>query len=200
MTDVPESATAARGDHERDVVELGVPARTAYVSVLRTTAAALAARLDFTLDEIEDLRIAVDEASALLLTQAIAGSQLSCRFELYDSELAVAVSVQSRNPRVPARNSFAWTVLTALAGHVDTIIDSEEGRATVTLTKRGEAAGSARSMVSGEVRTLEDARNSRARDRQGTSEPDASVNDNAASAGGTGSSGLPPMGSGAVDQ
>ena len=54
MTDVPGSAPTAGGDQEVDVVELGVPARTAYVSVLRTTAAALAARLDFTLDDIED--------------------------------------------------------------------------------------------------------------------------------------------------
>ena len=41
-----------------------MPAEGAYLSVLRTATAGLAARLDFTLDEIEDLRIAVDEACA----------------------------------------------------------------------------------------------------------------------------------------
>ena len=41
-----------------------MPADGAYLSVLRTATAGLAARLDFTLDEIEDLRIAVDEACA----------------------------------------------------------------------------------------------------------------------------------------
>ncbi|HEY9379199.1 MAG TPA: anti-sigma regulatory factor, partial [Jiangellaceae bacterium] len=41
-----------------DHVELRVPATGAYVSVLRTAAAGLAARLDFTVDDIEDLRIA----------------------------------------------------------------------------------------------------------------------------------------------
>ncbi|WP_219635580.1 hypothetical protein [Nocardioides ungokensis] len=44
-------------------MELKVPADSAYVSVLRTTTAGLAARLDFPIDDIEDLRIAVGEAT-----------------------------------------------------------------------------------------------------------------------------------------
>jgi serine/threonine-protein kinase RsbW len=50
--------------------ELRLPAETAYVSVLRMTTAGIAARLDFTLDDIEDLRIAVGEACALVLDGA----------------------------------------------------------------------------------------------------------------------------------
>ncbi len=46
---------------------LTVPADGSYLAVLRTATAGLAARLQFTLDEIEDLRIAVDEACAMLL-------------------------------------------------------------------------------------------------------------------------------------
>ena len=48
-------------------VELRIPADSAYVAVLRMATAGLAARLDFTLDDIEDLRIAVDEACAMVL-------------------------------------------------------------------------------------------------------------------------------------
>ena len=66
----PNSAPAAD-------VELRLPADSAYVSVLRTTTAGLAARLDFTIDDIEDLRIAVGEASAMVLPEADAGSDLS---------------------------------------------------------------------------------------------------------------------------
>ena len=50
------------GREARDQVTVCMPAEGAYLSVLRTATAGLAARLDFTLDEIEDLRIAVDEA------------------------------------------------------------------------------------------------------------------------------------------
>lgn len=136
-SDVSETAAQAGETH---VVDLGLPALTPYVSVLRSTAAALAARLDFTIDEIEDLRIAVDEASSLLLSQAISGTQLQCQFRLSGPDLTVSVSVLSESPKVPARTSFAWTVLSALAGTVDASVDSAGGRATISLTKRGEAA------------------------------------------------------------
>ena len=56
-----------------------MPADPAYISVLRTVTASLAARRDFTIDEIDDLRIAVDEASALLLPHATAGAALGRR-------------------------------------------------------------------------------------------------------------------------
>src|SRR5690606_10260746 len=116
--------TASPGsESDPQIVELKVPALGAYVSVLRTTSAALAARLDFTLDEIEDLRIGVDEASALLLAQAVPGSSLTCTFELQGDELTTSVSAVSRNPQVPPEDSFAWTVLTALAGPVKATID-----------------------------------------------------------------------------
>ena len=45
--------------------------------VLRTATAGLAARLQFTLDEIEDLRIAVDEACAILLSVAPAQTEVT---------------------------------------------------------------------------------------------------------------------------
>jgi serine/threonine-protein kinase RsbW len=103
----------------RDSVNVRMPADGAYLSVLRTATAGLAARLDFTLDEIEDMRIAVDEACAMLLSQAIPGSHLDCGFMLGQDAMTIRVSVRCLAPRVPADDTFAWTVLTALAGSVD---------------------------------------------------------------------------------
>lgn len=122
-TAVEPSATRraqARDQAEaRDQVTVRMPAAGAYLSVLRTATAGLAARLDFTLDEIEDMRIAVDEACAMVLSQAIPGSNLECVFSLGQDEMTVSVSVRSLAPRVPAGDTFAWTVLSALAGSVD---------------------------------------------------------------------------------
>jgi serine/threonine-protein kinase RsbW len=117
-----------------DHVELRVPASGAYVSVLRTAVAGLAARLDFTVDDIEDLRIAVDEACAVLLPLAVADARLSAQFDLEPGRLQVAVSVPSQATEPPSRNTFAWTVLTALVGEVDASID--DGRLTLTLRKQ----------------------------------------------------------------
>ena len=68
----------------------------AYVSVLRTTTAGLAARLDFTVDDIEDLRMAVGEASALVLPEADPGADLTCRFYMAPGALTVTVSACRR--------------------------------------------------------------------------------------------------------
>lgn len=116
----PRPTRSVRGDgHVRDLVEVRLPAASAYLSVLRTATAGLAARLDFTLDEIEDLRIAVDEACAMLLPQAVGESGLSCTFELEPDVLSVTVGVSTAQGRLPERDTFSWTVLTALAGEVD---------------------------------------------------------------------------------
>jgi serine/threonine-protein kinase RsbW len=102
-----------------DQVTVRMPADGAYLSVLRTATAGLAARLDFTLDDIEDLRIAVDEACAMLLSQAIPGSSLECSFTLSADDLTISVAVPSLSPRPPSGDTFAWTVLSALAGTVE---------------------------------------------------------------------------------
>ncbi len=120
---------------DRDVVRLRLPAVGAYLSVLRTATAGLAARLNFTLEEIDDLRIAVDEACALLLPSAVPGAQLDCEFELTLDQLRVTVSVETLDGAEPARDSFAWTVLSALAGEVDSRVD-EGSRVTIDLLKR----------------------------------------------------------------
>jgi serine/threonine-protein kinase RsbW len=119
----------------RDVVTLKLPAAGAYLSVLRTATASLASRLDFTIDDIEDLRIAVDEACAMLLAQAVPGADLECSFELTADAIAVSVAVLTLDAEQPSRDTFAWTVLTALAGEVDSSVDADN-RVTLSLRKR----------------------------------------------------------------
>jgi hypothetical protein len=97
-----------------DVVEVRLPASSVYLSVLRTATAGSAARLNFTLDEIEDLRIAVDEACAMLLPQATPGEKFTCTFTLEDNALDVHVRVPPAAARCrsatrsPGRSSRRW--------------------------------------------------------------------------------------------
>jgi serine/threonine-protein kinase RsbW len=123
-----------------DAVEIRLPAESAYLSVLRTATAGLAARLDFTLDEIEDLRIAVDEACAMLLPQALETAQLTCRFELLPDTLSVTVTIPTTRGELPERDTFSWTVLSALAGDVDTGANSDRD-VWIRLRKRRGAPG-----------------------------------------------------------
>ena len=125
--------------HQRADVELRLPADSAYVSVLRTTTAGLAARLDFPIDDIEDLRIAVGEASAMVLPEADAGSDLVCRFFMTPGALTVEVEVASARPGTPDYDSFAWQVLSTLATSAEAA--TAEGRFSVSLTMEPEPSG-----------------------------------------------------------
>jgi len=128
----PDETTTTRKD---DVVVLVVPADGSYLAVLRTATAGLAARLQFTLDEIEDLRIAVDEACAMLLAVAAPSSDLTCEFEVTPAALTIEVGVPVQGTAaLPGNQSFSWQVLTALAGEV--AADTTPGRAAIRLTKR----------------------------------------------------------------
>ena len=103
---------------DRAQVELRLPAEGAYAAIVRTTAAGLAARLDFTIDEIEDLRIAIGEASALVIPQADPDADLVCRFHLSPRAMTVELETEAVDEPPVDEDSFAWQVLSTMAEDV----------------------------------------------------------------------------------
>jgi serine/threonine-protein kinase RsbW len=128
-----------RGDQKQaavatDAVDLRVPADPAYLSVVRTATAGLATRLRLTLDEIEDLRIAVDEACSLLLAgRAHPGRSLNASFSVGNGTISVVIAGPVEE--LPAGASFSWTVLRALAGEV--IVGTNDSGSWIKLTHVG---------------------------------------------------------------
>ncbi|KAA1420874.1 anti-sigma factor [Nocardioides humilatus] len=123
------SGVGARSD-----VELRLPADGAYAAVLRTLTAGLAARLDFTIDDIEDLRIAVSEAAAMVLDEADPGADLVCRFRLMPGELGLECTTTSAAPSTPDYDSFGWQVLTTLT--TEAVVEATPGSYTVRIAMR----------------------------------------------------------------
>lgn len=121
-----------------EVVDVRVPASGEYVATLRLTATSLAARCDLTVDDIDDLVLAVDEACSLLLPHAEPGTSLSAHFQLASGSLTVTTSVQAPNASAgsPDRSGFAWSVLSALASEVDVV--GSAGELSITVSKRRE--------------------------------------------------------------
>ncbi|HEU4355449.1 MAG TPA: anti-sigma regulatory factor [Actinomycetota bacterium] len=106
---------------ERNAVTVTVPANAGFVHVLRAVTAAVASRLQVPYDGIEDLRLAVDEASARLLMLPAAASSLTLRLEPYADRLEIVVGVDATVgewPPAGLEESLAWTILVAL---VDTV-------------------------------------------------------------------------------
>ena len=113
-------------------VELRLPAVGAYASVVRTTAAGLAARLDFTIDDIEDLRIAIGEATALAISAADPGTDLVACFYFGAGSLTVTLETEAEDHPPLDTESFAWQVLDTMAQ--DASAGPEGGRFVVRFT------------------------------------------------------------------
>jgi len=118
-------------------VRLSIPADSAYIAVPRSVVGNLAARNDFTVDAIDDLRIAVDEACSLLLPQASDGV-LDLTFEIAPPYLTVATTATVPNGWKPDTSSFGWTVLTALVESA--AAETVDGRLTITVSASATAS------------------------------------------------------------
>ncbi len=95
--------------------------------LVRTTAVACCARLDYDVDRIEDVRLAVDEVAGLLIADAAPDSELDCLFTpLEGGRLDIALTTGTGSGRLPQTDTFAWAVLTALVDDVTATVDAAE--------------------------------------------------------------------------
>ena len=112
-----------------------VPATPSYLQVLRLVAAGLASRLAFTIDEIEDLKIAVDELSAYLTGSQGREGSIEIAFEVEGS----AITIRGTGQFEPGHR--VRTDLTDFSKMIlETVVDSAslaqaDGAPTFTLVK-----------------------------------------------------------------
>jgi serine/threonine-protein kinase RsbW len=98
-----------------------VPARAEFVQLLRSAVGSLAARLDFTYEAIDDLRIAVDEACARILSVPGEPHELRLRITPADSRIEVLASTDAEADEWPPedlKESLTAKILAALTDEV----------------------------------------------------------------------------------
>jgi serine/threonine-protein kinase RsbW len=101
-------------------VEVRVPADRSQLFVLRSLVATIALREDFDLDEVDDVKLAVDEMCSVLVTRARTGAALLCQFEAAHGSVSVLASVRTDNDSPVPQDTFGWRVLATLADDVTT--------------------------------------------------------------------------------
>ncbi|HUI48391.1 MAG TPA: hypothetical protein VL119_06825 [Acidimicrobiia bacterium] len=76
--------------HEQpgNVVRLTVPATLEFARIIRLTGSGVASRLGFDVEEIENLRVAIDELASLAI-EAAGGPELEISFVATESELRI---------------------------------------------------------------------------------------------------------------
>jgi serine/threonine-protein kinase RsbW len=125
------------------VIELLTAARSLMIPRSRTVAADLAARADFDLDSIDDLRMAVDDACAMLVRIAAPNARLRCEFSVRSDQVKVTTEVDAAVDSLPT-GSFGWRVLTCLADEVTAVAlpaaPGQHGRVCISLTKNAETS------------------------------------------------------------
>jgi serine/threonine-protein kinase RsbW len=112
MTQVEPASHA--GPAYSSVIELHVPTELGQLTVVRTVAQSIASSEDFDLDAVADIKLAVDEACATLISRATLGARLNCRYNVLPGALEVVISTSTCTPDVPNKNSFGWHVLCTL--------------------------------------------------------------------------------------
>lgn len=115
-------------DSNGDAIGVDVPARTINMAIVRTVAAAVAARADLTVDQVEDVRLAIDEAMAHLIQHASPDASIHCDLRTQGASFDATLSCPTTSTTAPEPEPFSWTVLTALVGNVDLTLESGELR------------------------------------------------------------------------
>lgn len=108
-------------------VHLAVPATPEFVRLARVTATGLASRAGFSIDEVEDLRLAIDELCFTLIGSKGREGRLELRYRLDGTALEVQGSVECQDDNVPHLSDWSDKIL-------DALVDEHEVGRTVAAT------------------------------------------------------------------
>ncbi|QBI19177.1 hypothetical protein ER308_06250 [Egibacter rhizosphaerae] len=117
---------------EAPTVTVRIPPDAEHVPLFRTTVAGIAARADCTLDEVEDLRMGVEEAAVLLLRQG-GGDRIDLDVVIGEEALEVSVARAAMATDPIEEGTFSWQILSALSDELR--LEHSEGTGRIVLVK-----------------------------------------------------------------
>ena len=118
-------------------IVVSIPATGEFVHVLRSVIASIAALRNLPYDDIDDLRIAVDEACAHLLTIRSPASAIRLRISPSSAAIEVVASTDAQVSEWPAsgaEQTLTWQVLAALAD--EAVFERESDHPAIRFAKR----------------------------------------------------------------
>ena len=122
-------AMVSESEINDDCVDVIIPLDARYASMLRVVTASLGVDAGFSIDEIDDFKLAVSEVFSMLVAEGHHGGRARASFRLEAATLSVALSLES-GARVNVQpDELALTILKA-------VVDSYDiGESAVTLAK-----------------------------------------------------------------
>ena len=133
---VDSRAPLAQDGRRAERLELRVPTTATHLPAVRAMAGDLAIRMDYDLDAVEDLRLAVDEACATLSQIAVGDRRLTVTFETTRAGLHIEAWVPTTEGTEVPQDGFGWAILAtlvdAVAAHRSTQADVPAGDGSAT--------------------------------------------------------------------
>lgn len=122
----------------KDRITLTVPARGDYARTVRMAAAELATRMGMSYDEVDDVRMAVEEAFVYACDVADEDHDVIFTFTVGDGELSVEVGPLPVTDEGDAAENYAEFILRSVCDEF--AIEHEGGTCTMRLTRRAGTA------------------------------------------------------------
>jgi serine/threonine-protein kinase RsbW len=133
MTKLTGGSGSSTGVALSETVRLTIPAALEFVRIARLTASGVASRVGFDVDEIEDLRVAVDELSSILVD--LAGSE---QLELAFTPTVDGIEIEGRthvdDTTPPAIDELTQQILAAVVDEYG--VENASGEARFRCVKR----------------------------------------------------------------
>jgi serine/threonine-protein kinase RsbW len=126
----------------RDTVTLSVPSRGEFARTVRMTASELASRMGMSYDDVEDVRLAAEEAFVYAAETILEDDHVTMEFIVADEEfqLVVALGSESRlsDEDAERRASYATFILQSVCDRFELSSDDSGAHLRVTKIKGSE--------------------------------------------------------------
>lgn len=121
-------------DKKLDLVEMNMPSKPEYVGVIRLTVSAIANRMGFDIEEIEDIKVAVAEGCTNAIKHGL-DNNFNIKFEVSEDSLSIIIQDKGKGCNLeeikepdlldPKESGLGLFIIKSLMDEVDFI--SQEG-------------------------------------------------------------------------
>ncbi|CEQ28854.1 anti-sigma B factor RsbW [Paraclostridium sordellii] len=128
---------------ELETIKMEVTANPEYVSIIRLTVSGIANKIGFSLDDIEDIKVAVSEACTNAIKHSL-DDKFLVEFSILNNGLSIEVqdkgtgydvdSLQEPDLTNPKEGGLGLFIIKTLMDEVNTISNTDEGT-TIKMTK-----------------------------------------------------------------
>ncbi|MBL1076398.1 anti-sigma factor [Nocardia sp. 2] len=108
----------AQGDSKPTTIGLRVPALPEQLGMLRALAETVALVADFAVDEVNDIRLALDEVAMISISGAVPGSVLECELSYDSAGMTVRVETMASSSAVLEDGALSWHIVRTLTDSV----------------------------------------------------------------------------------